>query len=1771
MSEIDDVRRALAGARSAVAGATDARVRAAAALRRAEGDLAQARRTRDDDEAVALADERVAVAGRGYDVAQRAYKQARAAMAAGLDMAAPLVDPRPLLGRLDAGVPILLLPVRLETRFKEFADPRSGEPRRQLWVRVFPDTCSVDSFGEDLTEAEVTDVRTYWTQVWRAAGDEDGERAAWRALVASHGSGRAAWAVAAHQPDNPAARPGSPADPPADPTFPDVPSAPAGWNRAPRAALLPDRFVLVTETGEVRAEHLGRPVPPEVFTGPDPLAPPEDQIRPVDGRLELPDELAWLVDFDRAVADGLGFRVDLGPAQAEAGFDRLYVVGVRVLADAEESAKDLATHLEHQRYSRGGLALVPQGSPTNNTEASAAAHSRVDDADASFDALRAGPVPLEADPRRRLDGQWLADLLGIDPAALDGVPHAHGTDQRDARAMQALLWPATLGYLTGTLLEPVLDDETVEHARWFFTRHVRGRGSLPALRVGRQPYGVLVTTAFSRSDWLRPRPQREISSRPAFLTALKRLLDLADEDWDALVATVPSLGRGGAPVTDAHATLLGVLGLHPTSAEFHYRYAESIDHLVNKAGLAGWAEALHEVLVKAGLDAPGVALLSRLGYDGERPPLLDLYFHGRQGALLGPLVDDRPLSESEPVRVWADGDRNYLQWLLDAAESSLDALRSATGFVDAVPNALLFLLARHALLLGYAESSRGLHHLAGHDADVVRAMRREPAFVHVGPAGPSESRYAPLYAHDPVISPALDWTVAAQVTDVLRVSPGTRVLREQVEALELLVDASTARLERALVEHLDTVSYRLDAWQLGLVDLQVELMRGIPQDDVPKGDDGAPGDVGGLPASRRGVHLGAYGWLEDVRPKARVLEPVELDADLAAVFDQGPPLQRDPANGGHLLAPSLNQAVTASVLRSAYLANATPAEPGAMAVNLSSERVRKALDLLAGMRQGQSLGELLGYALERGLHDRSGFAEVDEFIGDLRRAFPLRAGRLRSTLPAEGEAIEAVEARNVVDGLALVEHVERTGATAYPFALPSSVLRSSATAPQRAALEREIESLRDLRDAVGDLALAEAVHQAAQGSADRAGATLRSMESGHQPPEPEVVRTPAAGTTLTHRVGLHLDAAATAGAGATPRSIAEPAVDAFLAASLPAPGSVGCVVRWEDPVDGTPRSAPVTLAALGLRASDVVELLRAGDQAMTELDDRVVTHVVNTVAPRPDARLRIAYREAGSGQVPMFEVAALATHLRSLVVAARPMRASDVVLPGEASGELDAAAAVAPGRLLAVRAVLDQLATDVTAYLAAWEPLVEDVEANRPVLLAGTDTAVDDAVALLERGARLAVPGTGWGQALASRGAQYARTVARLRDRAASWGIRLADVDAALLSYDGLPGPTPDADRFAALARIEGMIAPALGDPAATPAQQRAAVGALRDDLATRRSALIGVADGPAAGLTDLRDDVLAQLPLRPVDPEPFELDTTETAMTTLVEDVVRSVRTLADQLAHRARAAQDAVAAHAGATDAPGRLEAMQALAEALLGEGFRVVPTFTVPAAAAAEWAHCLAGTATLLDHLVGTLGRDFPVEDWTHSAARVRPALRHLEQAGLIGRAHGLPEPELVPVQLPHRPGDAWLAMEYPDTQDLGGDHLLWTGVYPSAFDPAGTLCGLLLDEWTEVLPSDEATAGLAFHFDRPSSEAPQSMLLVTPASGARTWTWDDLRQAVPDTMRLARQRAVEPVHLDDGAAARFLPATVSAITTRGVSISLLYALNNEVQLALRGADE
>ena len=76
-----------------------------------------------------------------------------------------------------------------------------------------------------------------------------------------------------------------------------------------------------------------------------------------------------------------------------------------------------------------------------------------------------------------------------------------------------------------------------------------------------------------------------------------------------------------------------------------------------------------------------------------------------------------------------------------------------------------------------------------------------------------------------------------------------RYIQQSKDALHHLRGASTARLERAFAEHIDTLSYRLDSWETALFDRRLRGQRQLSSEQ-----------------RARGVFLGSYGYLENVRP-----------------------------------------------------------------------------------------------------------------------------------------------------------------------------------------------------------------------------------------------------------------------------------------------------------------------------------------------------------------------------------------------------------------------------------------------------------------------------------------------------------------------------------------------------------------------------------------------------------------------------------------------------------------------------------------------------------------------------------------------------------------------------------------------------------------------------------------------------------------------------------------------------------------------------------------
>ncbi len=1866
----DDLRQQLAGAR----GKRDASAHAAAQAQEQVNKLARARakiaRSADpnsdaDQAQLARLDEQIKRAQAVADRRRAGYAEIVGSVAGVYEQFQPFTDPREMISQFNDTYPILLLPLRIETRFKSAVGvPGAAGPIPQLWVRVYPDECAVDRFEPVLSEAEILSAQIFWTDMWVAGGIEDLERGAWRGLVASHGAGRAAWIARAYLPENAAEQPvkaapedvilviaseetlsaadraaataywtavwGSdgeagaveaagqaleaavgaeraeilatrftPANLTAAPTPPltkadvavtvaflDFPSPETvesklqSWSQSPKVNILPERLVLIGYQGDTVAfEVVGNPIPSPLVAGPDPSAPESDQLRPEDGDLIIPDDMQWMVDFERAVKVGMGFRVNLTKTQASRGFDRLLVLGVRLSADEQGGAEMVGTLFEHHHYSRVGISLIPQGTPTNNTDKDGAGFTQAEDSDATFDTyLKADALYTpQSDPLLRQDGQWLADYLGLDPAVVQKIDGSGGTDQLEVRAMNIALWNGTMGYMMDTMMAPLFSADDIRFTRAFFTNFVSGRGSLPALRIGAQPYGILPTSVFSRMRWLLRRGEGPVLSThvPAasstYLVRLYALLRRADEHWTQMATDVSRVKDPPSPGDDPHKILLDILGLNSGSVEYHQRYAESVDHLFNMMNVYGVGGSFLGALIAAGYVKSGMDLLAEFGYTGdETPDILERLFLSNQNLMKGPVIDDRPLSEAETIRAYTADNRNYVQWLIDAARTSLETLRRQDGFLDnKSPAALFYILARYALMQSYWITSIRLYELAGAlNTAQLQAVRHEPSFIHVTEqAQVSESRFQQLYTPNAAVTGNPELLVADHITQILPQTTGTQAiatadLREQVEALERLRDVPTARLERLFAEHIDTVSYRLDAWELGLLNYQLMLMRYPTQTE--EGEDSV----------RRGLYVGAYGWIEDLRPEGKLLTPVTLEPELDAVFNTdpaAPPLMRDPTNGGYVHAPSLNHAVTAAILRNGYLANATPSVPDALAVNLSSDRVRRAISAIEGIRAGQSLGALLGYQFERGLHDRHNQAEVDEFIYELRKAFPLVAKRLKSTEPADDASIEALEARNVMDGLKLVEHIRATGQDTYPFGktLPP------ATFAQRAAINAEAQRMLDTHDAVADVAIAESVHQAAQGNYDRAAGTLDAYTKGNFPPIPDVIQTPRSGITLTHRVGLHLRSglnpanSPVPGMAVTPRSQAEPALNDWLASVLPAPADVLCAVFITDPVTAAETPLTVSQQDLGLQPTDLLYLLTHETQpAMAELDDRVMRHALGVITPRPDAAVRIEYthKAADLSKVTFFELMPLIGSLRKLALSSRPLKPSDVMLHNEAQSDQDQSLTLDPARVTTAQANVTALRDDTAVFQASMEALFDDLTAHRGDILSGIDTFSDQVIDLLERASRAGIPQTGWGFIYQRRAGIYTRLLEKITALVERWTDRLVAFDAAIAEYDALPPATPDADLFDRLIQAERWVAAQPENPLpATPGDMRTLLDAKRTAFANRLAAFDALLDGNDS-LPGLLASTQALLPIDLFDLDEFPIVKSEDEIVLFADDLLGMAAGLVTDLETRLGTAQAQLDAYAATANPEEQIAALQAGAKALLGPDFVLIPEFTLGTDQGVEWENAFAASGSLLDYLTGTLKVDFPVDEWLYGAARVREKLHHWERTLMLAEGFGTTPPALTPVQLPYLDDDRWLALDFPEDYMIDSDRLLYTAHYPASFNRNAAQCGLFVDEWTEVIPGTEETTGITFHYDRPNAEPPQAMLLVTPPQFVGRWQWQDLVDTLHETLGMARKRAVEPAQVDKTAFARFLPATVMSVTLYGLSITANLAINNGLYTVL-----
>ncbi len=1620
-------------------------------------------------------------------------------------------------------VPIALFPVRLETRFTTEPD---GD--RVLLIRIYPDEITMTAHESAMTEAEIEDAKHFWG-IYHGSHSQETVESTWEQLSRAYGPERTAYIVRQLEPIT------------VEPLDFQTPTPKSeSWTQPPRAAMLPTRWRAIGIVNGVNVFNVvSEPIASELAAGPDPDNPDlTDPTSPAH----------WMVSFQKAREVGMGIKVaESGSWNYDDGLDKLIVVGVREDANTTTTRDALSAHFENRVFEDHFGFLAP-GTPTNHIEG-ARADDDPNEEMRYLDIATRDSLFFQPDT----DAERVQQALGLDGVSEHPMAYARGAQQRNSDAVSVvhqILWPATWGYFLEHIIQLDRQPSEAQSGSWVsrgwgnmeevYWRYLRPDGPLPTLRVGDQPYGVLPATSIEQ--WTNFYKQVDIDDDgqnedvPVGPTdeTLNVIRQLRDGMFAPQVQGVPKLGQGSHPHQDFVAALQQ--GPRPTGLRLRgivtqTAYEELARTLRWPASADADAKTL-EQNIEALLDG-------EYGLFGSNADDADLDFRPEADHSPGdtePYANEPRLARLMPLCVRSNiapvlvqvpeeevtgdtfGFPSYLSWLADASYNDIqndpDWENRASG---GEPLPLFAILARHSCmqvlyatalrfmtLWGVKDAASNPVDMAAFEPDIHNLPEFEPDTNTYGsPALPSESIWdwldtplADVIEDTPYDDPNVSSThTLRDFLELVRLDPlaaangtapyydetgdysgidglfdyriarsfirfwlnmfifsdgpsGARLqkpavwdygqkLHEDLVAIDGRTYLSAPRLpygfeagnlsveetERILLSALSTSSDRLDAWVTALATQRLDHLDGS------------------------GIGYGGYGYVEDLKPSFSA------------------------PSAGYVHAPSLGQAHTAAVLKSAHLTYEVEEGTGdnAAAIDLSSARVRQAKKLIEGVRQGQPLGALLGYRLERRLRERSGpTLNLLKLVSPLRDAYAERVTRLTGTNP------DTPAARTVVDGLQVIRDDTAD--------IDNLLQAYGATQNERNAALEELEHVRQMVDATEDLLLAEAVHQIVQGNPSRALASLNAQNRAGLPPDQfDVVDTPRTGTTVTHRAIVLLDASGTPQAGSSARSKAAPRLNIWLEGLLGLDDGISTDISCQIGYtldDGTTVTYFVTLDELlaspdfNLEAIDLLYLLPESDTGQQTTLDAYVRYVVGQKTGDmwptrdPSKPITIDYTVADSGQRSFRSFFDVVSSIKDVVASARPLTGQDLEHPErEASPALN---------FFELESRTDQALNDLSASSGLRYQLTSHLIINT---------------------------------------ALYEDTTDEPDRRSHAAELLGVSSDADLSVFDSFVTLPPQAD-------IRGLVT-FLDLPSPT-------------DIELLRTTLLDAAEYGVSSA--------APLSVSATSPDD-RLKLVKQGVTTY-RDVERKVQALPDN-----------------PTD---QVDIEIQRLRGVFGDDFQPLPSIDQ---ALADYDHQatyagLTATSLLLNN------RESAAFGWLGQVGRVRPRMQSVQDAISLADLV-LPESTLAsptgfgPLRVGQLPLDAgdpdlpptWVAISDPmDVRNAVSYLVVDTDGAVSTLDPQATdpvsLAGLVIDEWNEVIPSQEETTGVAFHYDRPATRPPQSMLLaVAPEVGGSSPEWSDtvLADIVEETFEMAKMRGVDSATIADvptpdqpGELLQFLPA-------------------------------
>ncbi|MBA5793514.1 hypothetical protein H1R17_09570 [Flavobacterium sp. xlx-214] len=1069
--------------------------------------------------------------------------------------------------------PILFFPVRIETVFNE-------EPK-QLWIRIFPDEIAVDTHEETLSETEFDEGKNYWIQFTDSINEEENIHA-WDLLCRSFSAPRAAYIALMTTPTNLGSVSSS-----EQLEFPSLDTQIDTWSKQPHTYVMPDSFTVQAYGNDgSRLTYELKPVPDDLKMGIDPtIGPDEDnpnqmgsfdqrEVNGFQNEIIADETVNWMVDFDAAIGQGMAARIDITHGQYEQGFKRIMVVGVKSTLSIERSQDRVEQLLSNHRFT-DGFSILKQGSNTNNTDEEYSGFQSIEFGNkVTYQTERLDPLfnptPINKD---KTDGQFLCEALGINYDSMFHIYRSNGTDIKDVINYNSANFQSMLGY-TVTELLPFFGNRVTINSKFrsFAANYMRSRGALPSIRSGNQPYGILPTSVFSRLDW-KSHPDNELFSN------IQQYSNSLDLQWTKVMDHYDTIQKPGQKLTD-------VLSKNAVSTEYIQRVGVGAGYVWNNIEYAAleyphYREWQNMQMGRMDNTIGELGLPLEYNYKGLQINYLEKQSNMDIATVIEGVNEEEPLPKLSDVG-------NMLDIM---ATASFDQLRDEDYEKLGVPqeivdkefnSSILYRFSRQSIMLEYFEAACDIlqirPELRGENEFINQGGERPPEIPNVGPMGnlsigPSRLAIMNTPFRGRTISQVLS-------SEEVHEFPEAENLIQSKISLRDLAHVKVKDLSLLIREGIDGVTFRLDTWRLSLVNQRMNDLRGIQNGSLDR---------------TMGLYLGAYGWVENLT-RRRDIERVDPPTE-DGQFPQE--VWHTKTNKGYIHAPSMNQAVTGAVMLSGYSQRAQKETEDPLSVNLSSERVRGALDLMEGVRNGQNLGVLLGYEFERKFREiTNNQFYVNQPIYNLRKSYPL--DKFVVEVSPDPETVEKISSRSVVNGDKLIELMKKGK-------IQEIIISSGVKDDLREALVKAVNWIWNLADAVADISITEGIFQIVQGNTIKGGSSANAVAKGRFLNEPDVVPSIKNGLEIPQRFTMHFETNEPLDVAngwniidnVSNRIYAEPYINKWLASILPDPTMITCYVQ----IRNTGTGYWFNMAQLNLHPIDLLYLigeeLKDGDDLLS--------------------------------------------------------------------------------------------------------------------------------------------------------------------------------------------------------------------------------------------------------------------------------------------------------------------------------------------------------------------------------------------------------------------------------------------------------------------------------------------------------------------------------------------------------------------------------------------